>query len=98
MGPLMQMLLILNLVLLPIARHEVLAVIQVELACPDLVSPLSGNGALAYHRPAYETAVEECNRIYEGRFNFTMTFMTGNESQVQTNPDMKAASMDILSE
>ncbi|OQV14516.1 hypothetical protein BV898_11238 [Hypsibius exemplaris] len=35
-----------------------------------------GNGALPFHGPAFEAAVKECNGIYAGLFNFTITFLT----------------------
>ncbi|OWA53348.1 hypothetical protein BV898_17781 [Hypsibius exemplaris] len=50
------------------------AVIQVEIASPGFVPPGGGNGALAYHGPAIQAAVAECNKIYLGIFHFTLTF------------------------
>ncbi|OQV14512.1 hypothetical protein BV898_11234 [Hypsibius exemplaris] len=49
---------------------------QVEIACPIFTSTFGGNGALPFHGPAFEAAVKECNRIYAGVFNFTITFIT----------------------
>ncbi|OQV12342.1 hypothetical protein BV898_13370 [Hypsibius exemplaris] len=78
----------------------VMSTIQVELACPALTFPeTGGNTALLYHRPAYEEAMRVCNLRYAGVFNFTMTFLPGDDqSRVRTNPEMKDASMDDLSE
>ncbi|OQV14514.1 hypothetical protein BV898_11236 [Hypsibius exemplaris] len=48
---------------------------QVEIGCPIYMSTAGGNGALAFHGPAFETAVKECNRMYTGVINITLTFI-----------------------
>ncbi|OWA53857.1 hypothetical protein BV898_18277 [Hypsibius exemplaris] len=54
---------------------KVTCLMQVDIACPGFVDPADGNRALAYHAPAYEAAVKQCNTIYAGVFHFTLTYL-----------------------
>ncbi|OQV23344.1 hypothetical protein BV898_02791 [Hypsibius exemplaris] len=70
----MTSLLFLTLVVLKIG--EVSSMIEVEIACPGFIPPAS-IAALSYIAPAFQAAVEDSNRIYEGIFNFTLTVIPG---------------------
>ena len=60
-------------------------VIEVEIVCPGVIAPRSGNAALAYHGPAFEAGVELVNKLYSGIFNFTLTFVMGDERAIGDN-------------
>ncbi|OWA51345.1 hypothetical protein BV898_15831 [Hypsibius exemplaris] len=75
------------------------AVIQVEIACPGFIDPRAGgNGALAYHGPAFEAAVRESNRLHADKFNFTLAYLSDDSKVVP--PDIAFISMtpDLLAE
>ena len=74
------------------------SVIQVEIASIGYVDPKGGNGALAYHVPAYEAAINDSNRIYACTFNFSLTVVTGDRTKIVATPQLTDNAMDILAE
>ena len=72
------------------------AVISVEIACPGFVDPSGGNGALAYHAPAYEAAIDDSNRLYIGIFNFSLVLITGDRSKILVTADMEDNASDLI--
>ena len=64
---------------------QIQSIIQVEIACPGFTSLDGGNGALVYHVPAYEAAVNDANRLYMGIFNFSLTLIQDDWSTVEDN-------------
>ncbi|OQV17288.1 hypothetical protein BV898_08686 [Hypsibius exemplaris] len=59
--------------------------IQVEIACPGFVDTGRADGALGFSGPAYQAAVEECNRKYAGLLNFSLTFLSEEDNQSRYN-------------
>lgn len=72
------------------------AVLQVEIACPGFMDPHGGNGALAYHVPAYEAAVNDSNSLYKGIFNFSLTLIMGDPRKITTTVAMQDNAADLL--
>ncbi|OQV18902.1 hypothetical protein BV898_06964 [Hypsibius exemplaris] len=60
-------------------------VVQVQIV--GFALPSAGAGALAYHAPALEAAVNECNRMYAGVLNLSLAFITGDPAKVTTNEE-----------
>ena len=54
-----------------------MSVLQVEFGAPGYSPsmPATSNGDLTYHAPAFLAAIEDCNRLYAGFLNFTLTFI-----------------------
>ena len=70
---------------------------QVEFGAPGYSPFQSGtnNGDLTYHAPAFLAAVEDCNRLYAGFLNFTLTFILAKNASFHSIRD---DSSDMIAE
>ena len=68
-------------------------VIEVEIACPGFVNLNGGNGALPYHVPAYEAAINDSNHLYAGVFRFSLALIIDNRSAGATMAANNAANL-----